>query len=32
LSTTPEFMGTDMQIDLEHGNNSMGKNGCVIGQ
>jgi hypothetical protein len=33
LATMPAFMGGDMQINLENGNNPiMNKNGCVIGQ
>jgi hypothetical protein len=33
LATMPAFMGGDMRINLENGNNpSMNKNGCVIGQ
>jgi len=31
LGTMPAFMGPDMQINLENGNNSGMKNGCVIG-
>jgi hypothetical protein len=32
LATMPAFMGADMQINLENGNNPiMNKNGCVIG-
>lgn len=32
LATMPAFMGPDMQIDLENGNNPiMNKNGCMIG-
>jgi hypothetical protein len=33
LANMPAFMGADMQINLENGNNpGMNKNGCVIGQ